>query len=585
MKKLLSFLFLIAGTIAAVAQQGIVSAPVERSPEANLFLADKDTVFSTCSTVPVMALPPRKRVYFHTLGLVWGFLKYHHPAIAEGRYNWDNELFRFLPQYIAAVEDTLGRNAMLYAWIRGLGTFGTALPAVVKNAKLLPDLDWISTSGFSPQLRDLLLQVKDAKRPKQSYYIELRTGVGNPVFQNERAYENVPFPDAGMQLLALYRYWNMVQYFFPYKNLIGEEWKGVLAEMIPRFIGAKTDTAYMFAAQELIGRIHDTHANVWGNNEVLNAFFGRNYPPLKMVIIDSQLVVKSYAPDSLGKQSGLKPGDVITQISGQPVKTILQSRVLRYQASNSAALLRDFADDALRSNDSLLRVSFLRNGEPGETTLSLYSQGVIYGGVKAPKDSMLRILPGNIALVNNELLKRDELHQIWPKIRDTRALIIDDRNYPSDFVVHDFCKYLLPKPTMFYQASRPSVEQPGTFILESASSTGKKNGDFYKGQVVVLVNEETQSSAEFHAMAYQAHPSAKVIGSTTAGVDGNVSQIVLPGGIKTMFSGIGIYYPDGRETQRAGITIDIVAKPTVQGIAAGKDEVLERAIEYLNTGK
>ena len=30
------------------------------------------------------------------LGRVWGFLKYYHPAIATGNYNWDYELFRFL---------------------------------------------------------------------------------------------------------------------------------------------------------------------------------------------------------------------------------------------------------------------------------------------------------------------------------------------------------------------------------------------------------------------------------------------------------------------------------------------------------
>ncbi|MBK8829185.1 MAG: hypothetical protein IPO26_21645 [Saprospiraceae bacterium] len=34
----------------------------------------------------------------------------------------------------------------------------------------------------------------------------------------------------------------------------------------------------------------------------------------------------------------------------------------------------------------------------------------------------------------------------------------------------------------------------------------------------------TQSSSEFHAMAYRLHPKATVIGSTTAGSDGNISQ-------------------------------------------------------------
>jgi C-terminal processing protease CtpA/Prc len=49
-----------------------------------------------------------------------------------------------------------------------------------------------------------------------------------------------------------------------------------------------------------------------------------------------------------------------------------------------------------------------------------------------------------------------------------------------------------------------------------------------------------------------------------------------------MISGNGIYYPDGRETQRTGIVPDIEVKPTVQGICEGRDELLEKAVEIIN---
>jgi len=92
------------------------------------------------------------------------------------------------------------------------------------------------------------------------------------------------------------------------------------------------------------------------------------------------------------------------------------------------------------------------------------------------------------------------------------------------------------------------------------------------------VNEISISQAEYTAMAYRAAPRATVIGSTTAGADGNVSPIGLPGGIRTLISGIGVYYPDGRETQQVGIVPDVVVRPTIKGIREGRDEVLERAI-------
>ena len=76
-------------------------------------------------------------------------------------------------------------------------------------------------------------------------------------------------------------------------------------------------------------------------------------------------------------------------------------------------------------------------------------------------------------------------------------------------------------------------------------------------------------------------PKAQVFGSQTTGADGNVSEIYLPGNIRTMISGIGIYYPDGTETQRIGIVPDIEVKPTIKGIRDNRDEVLEKAIEYI----
>jgi C-terminal processing protease CtpA/Prc len=48
-----------------------------------------------------------------------------------------------------------------------------------------------------------------------------------------------------------------------------------------------------------------------------------------------------------------------------------------------------------------------------------------------------------------------------------------------------------------------------------------------------------------------------------------------------MISGIGVFYPDHRPTQRVGIVPDLVVRPTIAGIRAGRDEVLEAAIQRM----
>jgi C-terminal processing protease CtpA/Prc len=72
--------------------------------------------------------------------------------------------------------------------------------------------------------------------------------------------------------------------------------------------------------------------------------------------------------------------------------------------------------------------------------------------------------------------------------------------------------------------------------------------------------------------------------STTTGADGNVSIFYLPGNLRTMISGIGVYYSDNRETQRVGINPDVEVKPTLAGMRLNKDEQMEKGIAIINKG-
>jgi hypothetical protein len=53
----------------------------------------------------------------------------------------------------------------------------------------------------------------------------------------------------------------------------------------------------------------------------------------------------------------------------------------------------------------------------------------------------------------------------------------------------------------------------------------------------------------------------------------------------TRFTGCGVYFSDQRQTQRIGIIPDLEAKPTIIGIQQGKDEVLDRALQFNETEK
>ena len=166
------------------------------------------------------------------------------------------------------------------------------------------------------------------------------------------------------------------------------------------------------------------------------------------------------------------------------------------------------------------------------------------------------------------------------KFKHTKGLIIDIRNYPAEFVVFSLNRLLMCKPSEFVRFTVGSVQNPGVFTLTPALTVGEDNPDCYQGKIVVLVNEISQSQAEYTTMSLRS-AGAVVVGSTTAGADGNVSEILLPGGMRSMISGIGVFYPDGTPTQRVGIVPDVEVRPSIEGIRAGRDELLEYAMRLI----
>lgn len=551
--------------------------------ERNKYPADLDKDFVSTSKIENLTPNDFQIQNLKTLGLVWGFMKYHHPSIAKGNYNWDFELFRIIPQ-ILEVKTSAERDIVLLNWIKKFGDVkeGKLEKLNPQEVKIMPDTDWLTQSGFSTELQNQLLKIKNADRSAKHYYIDFYPNVGNPKFENESSYSKLSFPDTGYRLLALFRYWNMIQYFFPNRELIEEDWKNVLEEFIPKIVIAKDKTEYTVTILELIARIHDTHANIWGGNKTLSDFWGKNYPPFEVNFVENQAVVTDYYDDKLALESTLQKGDVILKINDKEVTEIVANRLKRTPASNYPTQLRDIGPNLLRSNDSLVNVTYKRNNQIFTHSIKTYplSKVNIYKKYEV-KDTSFTFIDKDIAYINHGTLMKKDIPKIWKKMQNAKALIIDDRNYPSDFALFILSRHLQPKSTPFVKFSKGSIKTPGLFVYTDYTKSGMNNSDYFKGKVIILVNETTQSSAEYHAMAYRTAPNATVIGSTTAGADGNVSSITLPGGISTMISGIGVYYPDGKETQRVGIIPDIEVKPTIEGIKNGKDEVLEKAIEFI----
>jgi C-terminal processing protease CtpA/Prc len=549
-----------------------------------------DSAFANGSGIIIHQLNPVKVENLRNLGMIWGFLKYYHPAIAQGEYNWDAALFRIMPA-IANVTSKSTANEILDEWVGSIGKPDSCLNcADTKKDNIIqqsPDYgNLFSAENLGASLVEKLLYIKNNRNQDENYYVELVSGIGNPDFIHENPYAKMIYPDAGYRLLTLYRYWNIIQYFFPYKYVIGEDWNKVLPEFIPKFINAKDSTAYALACLELIARVHDTHANIASKNNALTNWFGKFAAPFQGKFIENKLVVTRYFTDSFGIKEKIKIGDIITKINGQSVDQLVKDKLYLMPASNYETQLRNMSYYLLRSHKDSILLELTRDNKKSTVKVHCIEAGKInfYSELNLnPADSSYKIISGDIGYIFPGRYKNRQLPDIEKLFENTKGIIIDMRTYPSEFMPFTFGSYLKPNASPFVKFTAGDINYPGQFHMGPALNNGEINPNFYKGPIVELVNAYTQSQAEYTTMAFQTAPDITVIGSTTAGADGNVSPIVLPGGISTYISGIGVFYPDGTETQRKGVKIDIVVKPTIEGIKNGKDELLEKAIEIIRS--
>lgn len=560
-----------------------------------LLPAQTDTVFYKGSGISLSSPTPQQLENLTWLGKVWGFVKYHHPAVAEGKHNMDAELFRVMPDLLNA-STPAQRDKVLVAWV---SKFGPVTPAKTTNAQVAPvikpDLAWLTDPQLGQALRTALEQIQQAQRSDRSYYISMARNIGNPQFDHETSYRHMVTPDAGYRLLSLFRYWNMIQYFFPYRQLITQklsadvtpdrDWNTVLPESIPTFVAATDSLTYRLAALRLIGRIHDTHANIWGSTILDNGYKGEYFSAVQTKAVGNDFVVANYYNDSLGVLSGLRRGDLIKSVDGKTVAQLIAERSPYYPASNEPTRLRNMS--ILRGHTPTARLIIDRDGQEMAVTLPRYKVKDIpkyrydLNGSSFPKDSCYQLVRPDVSFLFLGNIKSEWFPKIFRTFANTKGLVIDLRCYPSEFVVFSLSRYLM-NPSPFVKFTLGSVQTPGQFVWSPSISVGEQNmPDRYKGKIVILVNEETQSQAEYTTMALRQTPGAIVLGSITAGADGNVSAIELPGGVRTMISGIGVNYPDGRETQRVGVGVDVEMKPTRAGYRDGRDELLERAIELI----
>jgi hypothetical protein len=180
-------------------------------------------------------------------------------------------------------------------------------------------------------------------------------------------------------------------------------------------------------------------------------------------------------------------------------------------------------------------------------------------------------------------LTRAQMAAITPKLAElasARAVVFDVRGYPTDAGA-GILPHLLAEPETdrwmhVAKIVGPFYETAGWLDLGwDVKPASPRLG----GRLVFLTDAGAISYAE-SVMGYVADRKlGTVVGERTAGTNGNVASFLTPSGFNVGFTGMRVTRHDGRSPHHLiGVKPDVAVAPTIAGLRAGRDEVLEQGL-------
>jgi C-terminal processing protease CtpA/Prc len=177
----------------------------------------------------------------------------------------------------------------------------------------------------------------------------------------------------------------------------------------------------------------------------------------------------------------------------------------------------------------------------------------------------------------------DAYQKAIPDLAKAKGIIFDVRGYPNE-VAMDVLHRLSDKPVTSALWNVPKIVNPDRRDMGFLQSRWPLEGPLspmFKAKVAFLTDGRAISYAESVMGMVEFYKLGDIVGGPTAGTNGNINPVALPGGYTFVFTGMKVLKHDGTTHHGVGIKPTVPVNRTIAGVAAKRDEVLEKAIKVV----
>ncbi len=378
--------------------------------------------------------------------------------------------------------------------------------------------------------------------------------------------------DRGTRLGGVALAWGVFRHFYPYFDVAGGSWDAELPRALAAAALDPDAEAFTRTLGRLTAALKDGHIHVEGPGSDVAC------PALALEMIDGWPVVKAAGEGAKAVPAGSR----ILTVDGEPAGRRIKRLAAEISSASNGWLDRQVCRAFLAGPQGQpARITYATaGGVAGEASLVRdATPWTLPPGPLPPKTGELR--PG-IWYVDLDRATNPELQAALPSLAAAKGVIFDLRGYPK--VSPGFLQHLTDKPLSSARWNIPVVTLPdgegwawntgGRWELEPKAPR-------IKGKVVFLTGGGAISYAESCLGIVEAYKLGEIVGAPTAGTNGNVCGLTLPGGYHLGFTGMKVLKHDGTRHHGVGILPTVRVQPTREGLAAGLDEVLEKGLELM----
>lgn len=350
--------------------------------------------------------------------------------------------------------------------------------------------------------------------------------------------------------------WKVVNEKYFDAKFNGVDWVHARETFRPQAKAAANEQELYRVTNRMLGELRDRHTFALSPTEVLNSrrSVSLNVGLIGKVIEDRVIYTRVLAGSS-AQAAGVQPGWILTRVAGVPADA---SRFRGFAVGNGERLRLTFLD----AQDQVREVELLARpfADVPEQSAKMLDGGTLY----------IRFESFYIPEIGKWFKETLARH------REARALIIDLRgNWGGPASELQEClAQLYARPAVFGEF----IGRGGEERLLRVAGRGR---EAFAGKVVVLIDEDSFSSAELFAAAVQESGRGLIVGRTSKGSALNSVEEKLPDGGRLYLSIRDYRTGRGRRIEGRGVQPDAAVSLKLDDLRRNIDRDLERALQLV----